>query len=78
MWTDLFRDQWHLEYNVALFYFDIVPLVITHNPNHAVNFSSIKSRINSVECPRLQRAFENKPLLSIRQPANLKRLLTRA
>ena len=57
---------------------DIIPLVITHNPNHAINFSSIKSRINSVECPRLQRAFKNKPLLSTRQPANLKRLLTKA
>ena len=56
---------------------DIIPLVITQNPNHAINFSSIKSRINSVECPRLQRAFKNKSLLSTRQPANLKRLLTR-
>ena len=57
---------------------DIIPLVITHNPNHAINFSSIKSRINSAECPRLQKAFKNKPLLSTRQPANLKRLLTKA
>ena len=30
---------------------DIIPPVITHNPYHAINFSSIKSRIDSVECP---------------------------
>ena len=52
--------------------------MITHNPNHAINLSSIESRINSVECPRLQRAFKNKPLLSTRQPANLNCLLTKA
>ena len=36
---------------------DIIPLVITNNPNH------IKNLINNVKCPRLKRAFKNKPLL---------------
>ena len=57
---------------------DIIPLVITNNPNHTIDFNHIKNLINNVKCPRLKRAFKNKPLLSTRQPPNLKRLLTRA
>ena len=49
---------------------DIIPLVLTHNPNHAIDFNYVKTR--------LQRAIKNKVILSTRQPANLKRLLTRA
>ena len=57
---------------------DIIPLVITNNPNHTIDFNHIKNLINNVKCPRLKRTFKNKPLLSTRQPPNLKRLLTRA
>ena len=57
---------------------DIIPLVITNNPYHTIDFNHIKNLINNVKCPRLKRAFKNKPLLSTRQPPNLKRLLTRA
>ena len=59
---------------------DIIPLVLTHNPNHAIDLNYVKTRINNhyVESPRLQRAIKNKVILSTRQPANLKRLLTRA
>ena len=53
---------------------DIIPLVITNNPNHTIDFNHIKNLINNVKCPRLKRAFKNKPLLSPRQPPNLKRL----
>ena len=57
---------------------DIIPLVITHNPNHAIDFQFIKSKINNVKSTRLQRSIKNKPLLATRQPPNLKRLLTKA
>ena len=57
---------------------DIIPLVITNDPNHTIDFNHIKNPMNNVKCPRLKRTFKNKPLLSTRQPPNLKRLLTRA
>ena len=47
---------------------DIIPLVLTHNPNHAIDLNYVKKRINNVESPRLQRAIKTE---SIYQPGNL-------
>ena len=55
-----------------------VPLVITHNPHHSLDFGYVKSLMDNVESTRLQRAFRNKAILANRQPANLKNLLTKA
>ena len=57
---------------------DVLPLVITHNPHHSLDFGYIKSLMDNVESTRLQRAFRNKASLANRQPANLKNLLTKA
>ena len=57
---------------------DVLPLVITHNPHHSLDFGYIKSLMDNVESTRLQRAFRNKAILANRQPANLKNLLTKA
>ena len=57
---------------------DIFLVVITHNPNLAIDFQFIKNKINNVKSTRLQRSIKNKPLLATRQTPNLKRLVTRA
>ena len=43
---------------------DVLPLVITHNPHHSLDFGYIKSLMNNVESTRLQRAFRNKAILA--------------
>ena len=41
---------------------DVLPLVITHNPQHSLDFGYIKSLMDNVESTRLQRAFRNKAI----------------
>ena len=52
--TALQRDPNEIQFRKT----DIIPLVLTHNPNHAIDFNYVKTRINNVESPRLERAIK--------------------
>ena len=58
---------------------DIIPLVVTYNPRHSIDFNLIKGLMENFESKHLQEVFKPfKIINSSRQNSNLKRLLTRA
>ena len=57
----------------------IIPLVVTYNPRHPIDFNLIKGLMENFESKHLQEVFKPfKMIKSSRQNPNLKRLLTRA
>ena len=56
---------------------NIIPLVVTYNPRHSIDFNLIKGLIENFESKHLQEVFKPfKIIKSSRQNPNLKRLLT--
>ena len=58
---------------------DCIPFVHTYNPGQSPNFNLLNRCLDQIRSPSMKKAFHNKrPLLTTRQPPNLRKLLTKA
>ena len=58
---------------------DCIPFVHTYNPGQSPNFKLLSDCLDNLQSPSMEKAFRNKrPLLTTRQPPNLRKLLIKA
>ena len=58
---------------------DCIPFVHTYNPGQSPNFNLLNNCLDRIQSPAMEKAFHKKrPLLSTRQPPNLRKLLIKA
>ena len=58
---------------------ELVTFVYTYNPNHQINLQKFRHCLKNMRGPSLRAAFENtSPLVTTRQPSNLRKILTKA
>ena len=58
---------------------DCIPFVHTYNPGQSPNFKLLNDCLDNLQSPSMEKAFRNKrPLLTTRQPPNLRKLLIKA